>query len=248
MAKGNQGHGAKNAGGTGAELGMGRGLGMGLGKGDGHAHGGASTFTFTFSSDSQTVQSMSQVRSTATQAIDITGSTFQTTVGVNDLGATAVTAVAQTQVKTNETETRIYKDMDGDGQYSNAFGIDVVTVTPTSTSTTTALTPRSHQFTFNTDGTVATDSFQHRGTWTADAITTNEVYSHVTLNGDSYVVKTTSGTAGYCFEIFQDDNADGVWSEIAHGQSAGDNIDTATGTVNLVGIQSYLAAADAVIG
>lgn len=224
---------------------------------NGGPHDQNTTVTFTFSADNTTVESMT-VGSTANgRTMDISNSTFETTTGTNDLGVNAVISVEETHSGGRSTDTRIFQDQDGDGQYSASFDIRVATVaatTSTTTTTTTTTAPSApplhqHEFTFNADGSIASDTLLFHNQSRSDAIEANEVYVHTTLGSDSYVVKTVAETnGGYHFEVFRDDNADGVWSEIACGHSSGNLIDASTGSVTLVGIQDYLASADLIVG
>lgn len=212
--------------------------------------------SFTFSADNSTVESMTLGSTANSRTMNISNSTFETTTGTNDLGVNAVISVEETHTGPRSNDTRIFQDQDGDGQYTASFAIHVATVAGTaSTTTTTSTTPPSappmpqHQFTFNADGSIASDTIQLRNMSRVDAIESNEVYVQTTLGGDSYVVKTVAETnGGYHFEVFRDDNADGTWSEIASGHSSGTYIDASTGSVSLVGIQDYLASADLIVG
>ncbi len=209
------------------------------------AHG-LDNYSFTFSTDLASVQSLSQVNGTSTRALDMTGSTFSTTVGLNDKNNQSVLSVVQKLSDNNVASTRIYGDSDGDGQYVKNFDIQVAKIADT----------HAHQqkFTLNTDGTVtapATINQDHHtkpfGQNVVDQLT---VLNKTTLNNVIYVTKTQAdSTSGeYHFEIFRDDNNDGNWTEIAHGETLANNIDTTTGAINLVGIQSYLADASSIIG
>jgi len=70
----------------------------------------------------------------------------------------------------------------------------------------------------------------------------------VTLDGVDYVVKTEQERHGVEFELFRDDNQDGVWTRIAEGEVGADSLDAATGTVDLVGLQTWLDASVAIVG
>lgn len=231
MAKNHSGHGPANP----DQSRAGGGHGPKAGHDDGNSYA-----TFTFSADKTKVESMTLGNSAGGKEVDIAASSFKTTVGTNDLGATAVIGVEETRSTELGAATRIYKDTDGDGQYNESFGIRVAA--------SDNLPLRQHEFTFNADGTIASDSARQRDQWREDAIQSNEVYARLALGDDSYVVKTVADAKGYHFEVFRDDNADGIWTEIASGHSAGDFIDTTSGTVNLVGIQDYLAAAAQIVG
>lgn len=199
-------------------------------------------YTFTFSNDLQTVEGMSRVTDSTTQVLDLTGSIFETIVGINDLGVQAVLSVEQTRTATRSSDVRIYSDSDGDGKYVEDFDLHVAT-------TATPRLPQ-HQFTFADDGSVLTDQRLHHGQWSSETIdSTEEVYQHLTLDGETYVVKTVQDSDGdYHFEILRDDNGDGIWTGIARGESSGVYVDTAADRLNLVGVQEYLSAADSIVG
>lgn len=228
MPKGNSGHGGHHG---------------DIGGGD--TLSSTSYYTFTFSSDNASVNSMARVNTTSTgstnsKALDVSSDTFATTVGTNDLGTQSVVSVEQTHADTRSSDLRVYNDQDGDSHYSETFDLHVAVSSDNHL--------RQHQLTFNSDGSIATDAVLCRNTWQNDAISSTEVYTQVTLGSDTYVVKTESTTTGYNFAILRDDNGDGVWTEVAGGHSTGTYIDATTGTLNLVGIQTYLAAADGITG
>jgi len=237
---------------------------------DSHGHGHDNlqahndSYIFTFGTDLSTVQSLSRVHnvttnaanstSTNTEVLDITNSTFKTTVGLNDKGNTAVLDVVQTSSDDRFSSTHIYNDKDGDGQYTENFDIQVATG-----STSTDL--RQQTFTFNADGTItpvapaaATTHVDHHNGGTPPnglmpPAMQNAVLNKVTLDGVAYVTETVadiSGT-GYHFDIFRDDNSDGLWTQIAHGDTLS-GVDAATSAIDLVGIQSYLTSASAIVG
>lgn len=202
-------------------------------------------FNFTFSTDLSTVQSMSIAGSTNTTTLDISTSTFKTTVGLNDQSVQAVLSVLQTSSDNVFATTRIYGDTDGDGKYVENFDIQVA-----KTADTTLLPSHQQSFTFNTDGTITAGTVVSNDPH-HPAQNQNAVLSKTTLDNVTYVTKTqaTPDATGYHFEVFRDDNADGTWTEIAHGETTGtNNIDTTTATINLVGIQNYLADASAIVG
>jgi hypothetical protein len=153
-----------------------------------------------------------------------------------------VLTVTETRNDTKAVSTKTYSDQDGDGKYVESFDLTVASGSINTKAPT-------HQFTFNTDGTIATDNISHKKVFKSDTINTNEVYQQVVLGSDTYVTKTTSSTDGnFMFQLFRDDNADGTWSEIAAGHSSGTNIDTTSNSITLTGIQTLLSSADSIIG
>ena len=209
-----------------------------IGKFNDHTH----NVNFTFSTDLTSVQSMNAVNGTSTKALDITGSTFQTTVGLNDKNVQSVLSVTQTSSDSYGTSTHIYSDKDGDGQYIESFDIQVAKVA-------TVKQPQ-QKFTFNEDGTitaVAPVTHDHHAEPVAQVV---PVLNKVILNNVTYVTRTevSSNQSEYHFDVFRDDNNDGAWTNIAHGETSANNIDATTGAINLVGIQNYLADASAIVG
>lgn len=218
-------------------------------------HGGSlANVNFTFSTDNTTVQTMTVGDSTRLRTVDLTGDTFKTTVGTNDLGVKAVLSVERTQTETGKSEVTIYTDTDGNAKYSEVFDIDVITVQPT-----TSTLIETHAYTYAADGSIATDveTFTGpRGTHThtyTDTATDNVIYQIVKLEGDTFVVRTVTLTnKDVRFEITRDDNGDGKWTTIAHGDLdasvAATYVDSTTGGLKLAGIIDYLDPAEAIIG
>jgi hypothetical protein len=219
-------------------------------------HGGKVTdVSFTFSTDLTSVTGMSALNVknlTSSNSVDITNSTFKTTVGLNDKNVQAVLSVQQKTSDTNIASTHIYSDKDGDGQYTQTFDIAVAKLT--------SATHEQQKFTVNTDGTITATAVVPSTLTSATTLIgpdrghcpndVNAVLEKVTLNNVAYVTKTAANpqATGYHFEIFRDDNNDGTWTEIAHGETSGANINATTKTIDLVGIQSYLTDASAVVG
>ena len=226
---------------------------------------------FTFSADLTTVTGMSDLNLSGLanlNVVDITNATFKTTIGLNDKNVQAVLSVQQKTSDTNFSSTHIYSDKDGDGQYTEIFNIAVAKVS--------SAPLEQQKFTFNTDGTltattVAPSSLSLTPTTSSTSLTAtspltptgfngtdhthfrndaNAVLEKVTLSNTVYVTETVANpqATGYHFEIFRDGNNDGTWTEIAHGETSGTNINTITKTIDLVGIQAYLADASAVVG
>ncbi len=212
------------------------------------------SYTFTFSTDLSTVQSLSRVHNAATSTtsattssnsnthtLDIANSTFKTTVGLNDKSVQAVLDVVQTSSDSYFASTHIYNDKDGDGQYTETFDIQVATG-----STSTDFMQQ--KFTFNSDGTITANvPANHHND--APLATQNAVLNQVTLGNVNYVTETRANIDGtsYHFEVFRDDNGDGTWTQIAQGETTSSGVDATTHAIDLVGIQSYLASASAIV-
>ena len=207
---------------------------------DDHVHNVNVNVNFTFSTDFTSVKSMNAVNGTNTKALDITGSTFQMTVGLNDKNVQSVLSVIQTSSNSHVTSTHIYADKDGDGQYVENFDIHVAKVADAK--------QLQQKFTFNADGTITAAAPVTHGHH-PEPIGQFPLLNKVILNNITYVTKTEVGPnqSEYHFDVFRDDNNDGSWTEIAHGDTSANNVDTTTGAINLVGIQSYLADASAIM-
>lgn len=217
----------------------------GGGKGPGPFGGSQGTVEFTFSDDNATVEAMTVSRGTRTRDVDISDDTFETTVGTNALGAQAVVSVERTQTATSATRTQVFTDADGDGEYAEAFSIGVLS----------AVTDRveTHVYTFAADGSVATDVETRGGRTHTETIDDSVSYQKLTIDGETYVVKTAQlGNDDVRFDISRDDNADGVWTTVACGHvdsdAAATYVDATTGNLLLSGVQDYLDVSAAIVG
>lgn len=150
--------------------------------------------------------------------------------------AGAVVEVTRTELsRSGFLETTVYSDADKNGQFTESFELEVATA---------SVAPRhleQYQFDLGVNGTVSAQYELKRGQWKLDRLDRDESLQQVSLDGKNYVLKTEQEGAGVEFTLYRDDNNDGIWTEIASGESKGL-------TVDLVGVQSYLAAADAIIG
>lgn len=214
-------------------------------------HGGShnhvdNAYNFTFSSDLTTVESMTRVldstasatNAASTQTLNIANTTFKTVLGTNEKNVQAVLDVVQTASNERFISTHIYNDKDGDGQYTESLDIQVATG-----SSSAGL--KQEKFTLNTDGTVTETVGNLNGHHNHEPLNQNEILNKVSLNNVTYItemVANVNGT-GYHFEIFRDDNNDGAWTQIAQGETL-----ATTSTIDLVGLQSYLEGASAIVG
>lgn len=198
--------------------------------------------TFSFSEDNAAVESMTRVVGEHSHAVDIEDMAFVTTVGSNDLGIESVVSVEQTRTTDFSVHTTVYDDSDGDGQYLAGFRIDVLTALA-------ERLPPQQTFSIGEDGSVTATATDGACDRRGDIINSSVVYSTAELDGDTYVVRTNSLDDELVrFTLFRDDDGDGAWTAVVHGASDGVYIDATTGLIDLVGIQGYLAASDAVIG
>lgn len=194
-------------------------------------------YTFTFANG--TVTGMTEIDGRKSKAQFIGNSDFD--VITNAAGA--VTAVTRTELsRKGYAETTVYSDADGDGRFTEALELEVATAT--------ARNLEKMRFTFDANGEVVGAQEQKIGrngtvVWKNERIDANEDYSTVTIDGDTYLVKTETERNGVEFTLYRDDNQDGVWTEIAEGEVNGN---AAVNVVELVGLTGGLSAADAVIG
>lgn len=194
-------------------------------------------YTFTFANG--TVTGMTEIEGRKNKAQFIGNSDFD--VITNSTGA--VTAVTRTELsRKGYAETTVYSDADGDGRFTESLELEVATGT--------ARNLEKMRFTFDANGEVVGAQEQKAGrngtvVWKNERIEANEDYSTVTIDGDTYLVKTETERNGVEFTLYRDDNQDGVWTEIAEGEVNGN---AAVNVVELVGLAGGLSAADAVIG
>ncbi len=194
-------------------------------------------YTFTFANG--TVTGMTEIDGRKSKTKFIGNSDFD--VITNAAGA--VTEVTRTELsRKGYAETTVYSDADGDGRFTEALELEVATAT--------ARNLEKMRFTFDANGEVVGAQEQKAGrngtvVWKNERIEANEDYSTVTIDGDTYLVKTETERNGVEFTLYRDDNQDGVWTEIAEGEVNGN---AAVNVVELVGLTGGLSAADAVIG
>ncbi len=199
-------------------------------------------YKFQFDATDATVLTKLEVERNKSKAQKITGSTFELTSGLNDLGATAVVSVTETRLSKGFVETSLFVDQDGNGLFEKSFEIEVTT------GAAAARNLEMHRFSFDVSGRVTADYELKKSSWKLDRIDLGESFSQASLDEVGYVVKTEHSRDGIEFELFRDDNLDGVWTQVAEGHVGLGGLDPATGSIDLIGIQSYLEASAAVIG
>ena len=199
-------------------------------------------YKFQFDANSTSVLKMFEVERYKTKLQKTFGSAFEVETGVNDLGDTAVVLVIQSKLSKGLAKTSVFEDQDGDGLFQQSFEIEVAT------SAAAARQLEKHKFSFDESGQVTADYEFSKSRWKLERIDQDEAFSVVTLDGVDYVVKTEQDRHGVEFELFRDDNHDGVWTRIAEGEADAKFLDTVTGTVDLVGVQAYLDASVTIVG
>lgn len=161
--------------------------------------------------------------------------------------------VIQTTTRFGKIETTLYTDDNQDGLFQKGFEVEVLT----------GENPRAldiHTFSLAdgsnaigdlvAEGDIITGMMElgRRG-WKADRIDANESLQVVEVDGDSLILKTEMQRDGSIeFNVFRDDNNDGLWTEIADGETR-DVFVTLEGGVDVVGMADagLLQAADALM-
>lgn len=198
-------------------------------------------YTFTFDETNTSVLQMFEVERAKTKLQKIAGKTFQVEIGTNDLGIDGVVSVTQSKLNKGYAETSIFSDQDGNSVFQQVFEIEVATSAVISTKLET------HKFTFDGLGNITSDLEFSKGKWKVDKIGIDEDYTQVNIDGVNYVLKTEQDLSGVEFELFRDDNLDGIWTKIAEGEANTEYLDPVTGSIDLVGIQSYLEASIVIV-
>ncbi len=192
---------------------------------------------FTFDADGN-VTAMYAVKGAYMKFESIANTTFVTEAGTFTSGGTGIVEVEATKAGKSKTEFSVYSDQDGDGRFIESFELDVVN---------TALF-RAENYKFDLAGEEVTQAYElgKRG-WKIDYADADESYSVLSVDGDTFIVKTEAEYVGAEFDIYVDRDGDGLWSKIAEGETTGDFLH-ADGSVDLVGIVNagLLAPADVV--
>lgn len=158
--------------------------------------------------------------------------------------------VIQTETQYGKVETSIYTDANQNGLFQKAFELEVL-------NGANQRSLETYQFTL-AGGAVATGDAAAPGDaiagmmelgrrgWKLDRIDANETIEVVNVGADSLILKTQTQRNGEIeFSVFRDDDGDGLWSQIANGETR-DVFVTLDGQVDLVGMvdAGLLQAAD----
>lgn len=158
--------------------------------------------------------------------------------------------VIQTETQYGKVETSIYTDANQNGLFQKAFELEVL-------NGANQRSLETYQFTL-AGGAVATGDAAAPGDaiagmmelgrrgWKLDRIDANETIEVVNVGADSLILKTQTQRNGEIeFSVFRDDDGDGLWSQIANGETR-DVFVTLDGQVDLVGLVNagLLQAAD----
>lgn len=161
--------------------------------------------------------------------------------------------VILTETMFGKVETTVYTDANQDGVFQKGFELEVLTGENLRTLET-------YKFSL-ADGSSATGDFAAEGDaitgmmelgrrgWKVDRIDVNETLQIVEVGGDNLILKTKTQWNGEIdFSVFRDDDNDGLWTEIADGETL-DAYVSMDGEVDLVGIvdAGLLQAADVLI-
>lgn len=162
--------------------------------------------------------------------------------------------VLKTERDFGEVEYSLFTDSDNNGIYQKTFEIDVNTGAKLRSLET-------YQFKL-ADGSALTGDFAAEGDvitamqelgrygWKIDPITSNESLQVIEIGADNLILQTQLILNGKIkFSVFRDDDSDGLWTEIAEGETI-DEFVTLDDQIDLVGIidAGYLQAADGVVG
>lgn len=195
-------------------------------------------YKFVFHADTSAVLRMYEIEGPRTKLEKTRGSNFEVETGTNLHGETGVLSITQSKMIKGFLETETYSDKDGDGRFVKDFEIEVAT------SGARRDQLERHKFTFDTNGEVVQDLELKKGRWKLDGIDDDEMFQTIDLDGIAYVVKSETDHKGVEFEIFRDDNADGIWTLVAEGESRSLHVDISTGSVDIIGLQPYLNSAN----
>lgn len=164
------------------------------------------------------------------------------------------TDVLKTEHDFGDVEYSLFSDSDNNGIYQKTFEIEVNTGAKLRSLET-------YQFKFS-DGSALTGNLAAEGDviatmqelgrygWKNDPIYSNETLQVIEVGADNLILQTQLGLSGKIkFSIFRDDDGDGLWTEIAEGETL-DEFVTIDDQIDLVGIidAGYLQAADGVVG
>ena len=174
-------------------------------------------------------------------------------IGLNETWTYDGLDVIQTEIRFGAVETSIYTDPNQDGLFQKNFDLEVLTGANPRTLET-------HKFNL-VNGSKATGQSVVEGDsltgmlelgsrgWKVDRLDANERLQVVTINEDNLILKTKAQWNGEIdFSVFRDDDNDGLWSEVAEGETLGAFV-TQKGQVDLVGIvdAGFLQSADLLI-
>lgn len=173
---------------------------------------------FTFDENNNVI-GMFEVERSKMKAEKISDKTFEVQETVDQ---TDVLSVTSTKVTSSSIETKVYQDLDLNNLFEEAFEFKV-------SSSVSSKNAETYKFS-NADGflnglssedqaVVAVQELGKKG-WKNDSIDVNELLKTVSLNGETYVVKTeTSRNGDVEFDLFRDDDLDGKWTKVAEGEA-----------------------------
>lgn len=198
-------------------------------------------YKFQFNAKKTSVLKKFEVEGRKLEQEKISGIKFDVDVGINARGQKSVVSVTETKIKKGIAEISVLGDRDGDGLFQEQLEIDVVTRSASKSGL------EKHKFTFNKSGKITSDKELVKGKWKVDRIERDEKFTKVKFGGVDYVVKTEKDGKEFEFELFRDNNKDGVWTKVAEGEAINSYLNSKTGTLNLVGIQDYLDLSSGVV-
>lgn len=132
--------------------------------------------------------------------------------------------VVKVESKWSENELTLYTDDDMDGAFDLSLDIDVKTISSARSYEDTKFVLEDGSF---ADGTTLFESDvivsqleSNRWGWKTERLDWDESLSAQEIDGSVYVVKTETHRSGALeFTLYRDDDADGLWTEVADGRA-----------------------------
>lgn len=146
-------------------------------------------------------------------------------------------AVSRTQTQRGVVKTERYEDADGDGAFVETFSSEVLTATAS------ILRADKARFTLDSQGKVLTMQELSKGRWKTEHLDLDERLETMAIDGLKYVVKVELDDNATEWNLYRDDNGDGIWTEVAQIESS-----TTDSLVKLVGLSDLLALSVGVVG
>lgn len=190
-------------------------------------------YQFALNASGTSVVAMSEIEGARIKPESIRGWTFDIERGADG----AIDAIERSRSQRGVTKVERYDDADGDGRFEESFSSEVLTTSSAASRADKA------RFIFEADGDVLSMQALSKGRWKTERLDADEHLEQITLDGVTYVVKVELEDNGAEWKFYRDDNADGIWTEVAEVESS-----QAQDLVELVGLSDLLALTAAVVG
>lgn len=191
------------------------------------------TYHFNFDASGTRVLGMTENDDGRVKSKSLRGWTFEVKADANG----DALAVSRSQTQRGVVKTERFEDADGDGAFVETFSSEVLTAAAS------LLRADKARFTFDSQGDVLTMQELSKGRWKTERLDSDEHLETMTLDGVEYVVKVESDDDGTEWNLYRDDNGDGIWTEVAEIESS-----TTDNLVELVGLSDVLALTVGVVG